>query len=163
MGEKLITFVFVVESCKGMIDVSIMHKRFVDSFEKQSFVISDKNVGKRWAKRRTHSNAINLSVHYIIETEFNGGSSRLHQLNKNCTRKRRRSKFVIIQSISADFNGFREWNISKKAADVIGAKKDRWKKVKSSDLVSKSKGIGNTVSRKSKRTGSITDVNHWAD
>ena len=64
-GRKLITFVFVVESCKAIIDVSIIHKRFVDSFEKQSLVASDKHVGKRWARRRTHSNAINLSVHYI--------------------------------------------------------------------------------------------------
>ena len=147
MGEKLITFVFVVKNCKSIIDVSIIHKRFVDSFEKQGFVISDKNVGKRWAKRGTHSNAINLSVHYIVETEFNGGSSRLHQLHKNCTRKSRRSKLAIIQSISADFNGFCEWNISKKATDIIGAKKDRWRKVKSFDFASKSKGIGNTVGR----------------
>ena len=51
MEEKLITFVFVVESCKGIIDVSIIYKRFVDLFEKQSFIISDKNDGKRWAKR----------------------------------------------------------------------------------------------------------------
>ena len=51
MGEKLITFVFVVENCKGIIDVSIIHKRFVDSFEMQSFEISDKDVCKRWAKR----------------------------------------------------------------------------------------------------------------
>ena len=36
-------------------------------------------------------------------------------------------------------------------ADVIGAKKDRWRKVKSADLVSKSKGIGNTVGRTSQR------------
>ena len=106
MGEKLIAFVFVVESCKGVIDVSIILKRFVDSFENQSFVISNKNVGKRWAKREIHSSTIYLPVHYIIETEFNGGSSRLHQLNKNCTRKRRRSKLAIIQSISTNFIGF---------------------------------------------------------
>ena len=24
-------------------------------------------------------------MHYIVKTEFNGGSSRLHQLNKNCS------------------------------------------------------------------------------
>ena len=84
-------------------------------------------------------------MHYIVETKFNGGSSRLHQLNKNCMRKRRRSKLAIIQSISADFNGFCEWNISKKATDVIGAKKDKQRKVKSFDFVSKSKGIGNIV------------------
>ena len=84
---------------------------------------------------------------YIDETEFNGESSRLHQLNKNCTRKRRHSKLAIMQSISADFNSFCEWNISKKAIDVIGAKKDRWRKVKSFGFVSKSKGIGNTVGR----------------
>ena len=64
MGEKLITFVFMIKNCKGIIDVSIIHKRFVDSFEKQSFIISDKNVGN-------HSNTINLSVHNIIKTEFN--------------------------------------------------------------------------------------------
>ena len=50
MGEKLITFVFVVENCKDIIDVSVIRKRVVDSLEKQSFVISDKNVGERWAK-----------------------------------------------------------------------------------------------------------------
>ena len=33
--------------------MSIIHKRFVDSFEKQSIMISDKNVGKRRAKRGT--------------------------------------------------------------------------------------------------------------
>ena len=76
-----------------------------------------------------------LSVHYIVETEFNGGSSRSHQLSKKCTRKRRRSKLAIIQSISADFNDFCEWNISKKATDVIGAKIERWRKVESSDFV----------------------------
>ena len=46
MGEKLIAFVFVVKNCKSIIDISIIHKRFVDSFEKQNLVISDKNVGK---------------------------------------------------------------------------------------------------------------------
>ena len=147
MGEKLIAFVFVVESCKGIINVSIIHKRLVDSFEKQSFVIADKKVSKRWAKRKIHNKAIYLPVHYIIETKFNGRSSRFHQLNKNCTRKGRRSKFAIIQSISADFNGFCKWNVSKKAADVIRAEKGRWRKVKCSDLASKSKGIGNTVGR----------------
>ena len=147
MGEKLITFVFFIKSCKDIIDVSIIHRRFVDSFEKQSFVVSDKNVGKRWAKLGIDSNAIYLSVHYIIETEFNGGSSCLHQLNENCTRKSRWSKLALIQSISADFNNFCEWNISKKATDVIGAEKDRWRKVKSFDIVSKSRGIGNTVGR----------------
>ena len=50
MGEKLITFVFVVKNCKSINDISIIHQRFVDSFIKQSFVISHKNVGKRWAK-----------------------------------------------------------------------------------------------------------------
>ena len=60
MRKKLITVVFVVKSCKDIIDVSIINQRFVESFEKQSFIISDKNVGKRWAKRSTHSNAINL-------------------------------------------------------------------------------------------------------
>ena len=103
------------------IDVSIIHKRFVYFFEKQSFAIADKNVNKR----ETHSHVIYLPVHYIIETEFKGGSSRLLQLNKNCTRKRRRSKLVIIESVSADFNGFCKRNVSKKAADVIGAEKDR--------------------------------------
>ena len=44
MGEKLIAFVLVVKNCKSIIDVSIIYKMFVDSFEKQSFVISDKNV-----------------------------------------------------------------------------------------------------------------------
>ena len=121
MGEKLIAFVFVfvVESCKGVIDVSIIHEKFVDFFDKQSFVIANKNVGKRWAKRGPYGNAIYLPVHYIIETKFNGGSSRLHQLNKNCTRKGRRRKFAIIQSISADFNDFWKWNVSKKDADVM--------------------------------------------
>ena len=106
MGEKLIAFDFIVESSKGIINLSIVDKKFVDSFEKQNFVIADKNVSKRWAKRGTHSHAISLSMHYIIETEFIGGSSRLHELNKNCTGKRKRSKLAIIQSISADFHDF---------------------------------------------------------
>ena len=93
-------------------------------------------------KGGTHSKTIYLPVHCIIETEFNEGSSRLHQLNKHCTRKRRGSKLAIVQSISADFKSFCEWNASKKAVDVIGADKDRRRKVKSSDLVSKSKGTG---------------------
>ena len=64
MGEKLIAFVFVVESCKGIINISIIiHMRFVDSFEKQTFVIADKNVNKRG----THSNAIYLPVHYTVQ------------------------------------------------------------------------------------------------
>ena len=71
MGEKLITFVFVLESCKCIINVSITHKRFVDSFEKQSFVLADQNVSKRWAKRRTHSNAIYLPVHYSVLLKLN--------------------------------------------------------------------------------------------
>ena len=139
MGEKLIPFVVIVESCKAIINVSLMNKRFVDSFEKQSFVIADKNVSMRWAKRRIHSHAIYLPVYYIIETEFNGGSSCLHQLNKNCSRKRMRSKLAIIQSISVDFNGFSERNVSEKTADIIGAWKDRWRKGKGSDLVTKVK------------------------
>ena len=83
MGEKLVTFVFVVESCKSIIHISIILKRFVYSFEKQSFVRVNKIVGNRWAKRGTHSSVIYLPVHYIIGTEFNGGSSCLHQLHKN--------------------------------------------------------------------------------
>ena len=82
MREKLIAFVIIVESCKGIVNVSIIHKRFVDSFEKQSFVIADKKVGNRWAKRGTHSHAIHLPMHYIIENEFNREISSLHQLNK---------------------------------------------------------------------------------
>ena len=31
MGEKLIAFVFIVESSKGIIKMSIIHKRLVDS------------------------------------------------------------------------------------------------------------------------------------
>ena len=127
--------------------VLIIHMWHIDSFEKQSFVIFDKNVGKTWAKRETHSNAIYLLVHYIIETEFNKESNRLHQLNKNCRRKRKQSKLTIIRSIRVDFNGFCEHNISEKAADVIGAEKDRWRKFKGLDLVNKSKGIRNTVGR----------------
>ena len=120
MGEKLIAFVFVVESCKVIFNVSIIiHIRFVDSFKKQSFLIADKNVYKRRAKSGTHSNAIYLPAHYIIETEFNGGSSCLHQLNEICTRKGRRSNLAIISSINVDFNDLRKSNVSKKAADVI--------------------------------------------
>ena len=55
MGEKLIAFVFIDESCKGIISISIIHERFVDFFEKQSFVIANKNISKRWAKRGTYS------------------------------------------------------------------------------------------------------------
>ena len=47
MGEKLIAFVFIVESSKGIIKISIIHKRLVDSFKKQSFVIANKNISKR--------------------------------------------------------------------------------------------------------------------
>ena len=82
MEEKLIAFVFIVESCKGVINLSIIHKKFVNSFEKQSCVIAGKNVSKRWAKMETHSHAMYLMVHYIIESEFNEGSSRLYQLTK---------------------------------------------------------------------------------
>ena len=64
---------------------------------------------------------ISLPVYYITEIEFNGESSRLHQLNKNCTRKKRRNELAFIQSISADFNGFCKRSVSEKAADVIGA------------------------------------------
>ena len=71
MGKKLIALVFIVKSCKDIINISIIHKRFVDSFEKQNFVIADKNISKRWAKRGTHTNAIYLPVHNIIDTEFN--------------------------------------------------------------------------------------------
>ena len=39
MGEKLVAFVFVVKNCKSIIDVSIIHQSFVDSFEKQSFIM----------------------------------------------------------------------------------------------------------------------------
>ena len=126
MEEKLIAFVFIVESCKGIISISIIHERFVDFFEKQSFVIADKNVSQRWTKRGTYSHGIYLPVHYIIKAEFNEGSSRLHQLNKNCPRKRRRSKLAIIQSICSDFNNLCEF--SEKASNVIGAEKDRWTK-----------------------------------
>ena len=145
MGEKLVAFVFIVESCKGIISISIIHERFVDFFEKQSFVIANKNVSQRWAKRGTYSHAIYLPVHYIVKAEFNKRSSRLHQLNKNSTRKRRRSKFAIIESICSDFNNFCEF--SEKAANVIGGEKGRWRKVKGSDLVSESKQIGNTVGK----------------
>ena len=99
------------------------------------------------ARDESHIHANYLPVHCIIETEFNEGSSRLHRLNKNCTKKRRPSKLAIIPSISADFNGFCQWNVSEKAADVIKAEKNSWRKVKDSDLVSESKGIGNTASR----------------
>ena len=61
---------------------STMHERFVDSFEKKSFAIADKNVSKRWTKKGTHSNAIYLHVYYIIEAEFNRGRGRFHQLKK---------------------------------------------------------------------------------
>ena len=36
----------------------------------------------------------------------------------------------------------------KRLTDIIEAKKDRWRKVKSFDFISKSKGIRNTVGRK---------------
>ena len=141
MGEKLTALVFIIKSCKGIINVLVIYERFVDSFEKLSFVIADKNVSKRGAKRGTHSHAIYLPVHYIIETEFNRGTSCLHQLLKNCTRKRRQGKLDIVQSISADFNSFCEQNVNEKAADVIGAEKDRWKKVKVFTLSAKIKKL----------------------
>ena len=50
--------------------MSIIHMRFVDSFEKQKFVISDKNVGKKWAKKRTHNSAIYLSPSWPIYFPF---------------------------------------------------------------------------------------------
>ena len=39
------------------------------------------------ARDQSHIHAINLPVHYIIEIEFNEGSSRLHWLNKNARKK----------------------------------------------------------------------------
>ena len=41
MGEKLIAFFFIVESCKGIVNESIIHKRFVESFEKRNFIIAE--------------------------------------------------------------------------------------------------------------------------
>ena len=98
-------------------NVSTIHKRFVHSFEKQSFVMADKE---------THRITVYLPVQYIIiETEFNGGSSLLHQLNKSYTRKRRRSKLAIIQCISAYFIDFCKRNVDEKAGVVRRAEKER--------------------------------------
>ena len=113
-----------LKAAKVSSNVSTIHKRLVH-VEKQSFVTSVKSVIKSWAERGIHNHIIYLRVHYIIEIELNGGISRLHQLNKSCTRKRRRSSLAIIQSISADFNDFCKRNFSEKAADVIRAEKDR--------------------------------------
>ena len=33
--------------------------------------IPNKNVGQYWSKRRPHRYSVDLSVHYVIETEFN--------------------------------------------------------------------------------------------
>ena len=163
MGKKLIAFVFIIEGSKSIIKESIINKRFVYSFEKQNCIIPGKMFAR--AKRGTHSYTIYLPVHNIIETEFNGASSRLHQLKKSRTRKRRQSKLAIIQRIGADINGFCKRNVSKKAADIIQLeqRKTGEGKLKTLTLSAKVKERETQWIEHCEKTGSKTGVSHWAN
>ena len=50
---------------------------------KNSFLVTNKDISKSWTQQGTHSTTISLSVHNVVETEFNQQGGCLHQLSKN--------------------------------------------------------------------------------
>ena len=62
---------FVVENGNGVINVAEKQDEFSALSKQFLFAVSNKHIGKNWAKWRAHGNTNNVFVHCIVETEFN--------------------------------------------------------------------------------------------
>ena len=72
---KTVTVGFLVEDGKGVMNIAEMQSGFAGLSKQFLLVVSNKYIGKSWAKWRARRNIINLFVYCIVEAEFNQSSS----------------------------------------------------------------------------------------
>ena len=69
--KKAVTVGCLVENGKDVISVAEIQNGFAGSSKQFLLVVSNKYIGKSWAKWRAHGTTINPFIHCVIATEIN--------------------------------------------------------------------------------------------